>query len=169
MNQVFKFTPGLSDVVAHSLCYEELFFLDDNQVVYKDLSFLAHNRTTELVLDEDETELMQSEIMVMDTKDAFLACDSQIVTYFQGRSFNGEIQYPNLQYANAALKQFRQGNLEGLIMKNMSNDALDQTEQLQEEQKIEEQCDSGDKEGLYRVAESSAMLSALSSLDKHDF
>ena len=61
-------------------------------------------------------ELSPCEMMVIDTLDGHTCCDNAMLTYFQGRLFTGEMKYPNLQYINDALKQYRQGNLEGLLL-----------------------------------------------------
>ena len=81
MDQVFQLCPGLADLIDHSLCDEELIFQDDSEVVYKDLSFLAHNRITHLMGEEGE-ELIPCDIMVIDTLDGHNCCDLARLTYF---------------------------------------------------------------------------------------
>ena len=39
----------------------------------------------------------------------------EYVTYFQGRPYDGQVVYHNLVYVNDALKQYRNGDLEGLV------------------------------------------------------
>ena len=41
-----------------------------------------------------------SEIMVIDTQDGVECADSQFVTYFQGRPYDGQIHYNNIKYIN---------------------------------------------------------------------
>jgi len=53
--------------------------------------------------------------MVIDIKKGEECCDMQYVTYFQGKPYDGTFTYTNLTYINEALKQYRQGNLEGLV------------------------------------------------------
>ena len=81
MNQVFKLFPGLSDVIAHTLCEEDLIFQDDSEVVYKDLAFLTHNRMTHLVVSDGEDH-EPCEIIVIDTLDGQENCDLDKLTYF---------------------------------------------------------------------------------------
>ena len=56
--------------------------------------------------------------MVIDTGKAEDCSDSKYVTFFQGRVFDGHINYTNLQFINDALKQYRNGNHQGLLNDN---------------------------------------------------
>ena len=75
MNQIIKLVPGMKDLVAHILCYEELIYEEANFAVYKDLSFLAHNRVTNLEVSENGEEPQISEIMVIDVQDGHKCAD----------------------------------------------------------------------------------------------
>ena len=46
MNRIYELVPGLSELIDHTLCKEELVPVDD--VIYKDLTFLAYNRVSKL-------------------------------------------------------------------------------------------------------------------------
>ena len=46
MNKIYELVPGLSDLIDHTLCKEEL--VEDENFVYKDLTFLAYNRIIQL-------------------------------------------------------------------------------------------------------------------------
>ena len=73
----------MEDYISHTLTYENLTFCDDNFLVYKDLSYLAHNRVTHLVKDaNDDEEPTIGEIMVIDTISAEDNVDSNYITYF---------------------------------------------------------------------------------------
>ena len=63
--------PGIEDMISHTLCYEELTYLDEDCNVYKDLSLLAHNRVSNHVSEDEDI----SEIMVIDTKKGEECCD----------------------------------------------------------------------------------------------
>ena len=56
--------------------------------------------------------------MVIDSLEADQCVDSQIVTFFQGRKFDGNVQYLNIQYIVDALKQYRDGMLDGVSYSN---------------------------------------------------
>lgn len=80
--------PGLSDLISHSLCYEELTFSEENGQVYKDLSLIANNRLCNLHKNEDGSNEL-SEIIVIDTNSVEDNIDQQYITFFQGKSFDG--------------------------------------------------------------------------------
>ena len=82
MNQVFKLCPCLKDLISHVLCYDELAYSEDGSTVYKDLSYLAHNRVTNLEASEDDQVPQASEIMVIDIQDGHNCADPNYVTYF---------------------------------------------------------------------------------------
>lgn len=44
VNEIYKLVPGIENYISHTLTYENLTFCDDNNLVYKDISFLADNR-----------------------------------------------------------------------------------------------------------------------------
>ena len=87
-------------------------------MAYKDLSLLTKNRMTHLIPEEGEDDTEQSEVMVIDSLEAEQCVDSQIVTFFQGRKFDGNVQYLNIQYIVDALKQYRDGMLDGVSYSN---------------------------------------------------
>ena len=66
--------PGIEDLISHTLCYEELTYLEDDCNVYKDLSLLAHNRVINFT-SENEADHIISEIMVIDTHKGEECCD----------------------------------------------------------------------------------------------
>lgn len=48
VNKFYNLVPGLSDLISHTLCYEELTFSEENGQVYKDLSLISENRIINL-------------------------------------------------------------------------------------------------------------------------
>ena len=72
---------------------------------------------TDLV-EEDGVGLEPCEMMVIDVLDGQSSCDLDKLGYFRGTPFIGDFKYPNLQFIIESLKQYRQGNLEGIIMES---------------------------------------------------
>ena len=87
---------------------------------------------THLEVTEDDQHPQQSEIMVIDTQDGVECADSQFVTYFQGRPYDGQIHYNNIKYIIDALRQYRQGNLNEQLQ--IQQDAVQIEEEKQEEE-----------------------------------
>jgi TFIIF-interacting CTD phosphatase-like protein len=54
MSRIFELVPGLEAQISHTLCKEDL--VPGEGVIYKDLTFLAHNRVSNLNLDQDGEE-----------------------------------------------------------------------------------------------------------------
>ena len=94
--------PDYNSIVSFTLCYEDLEFSEENGLIYKDLALLAYNRTSHFIEHVSEDE--KGEIMVIDIGKAEDCSDSKYVTFFQGRVFDGHINYTNLQFINDALK-----------------------------------------------------------------
>ena len=84
MNEIYKLVPGIEQYISQTLTYENLTFCDDNFLVYKDVSFLAHNRVTNMTQPpNNEDEPMEGEIMVIDVLNAEVNVDPNYITYFQ--------------------------------------------------------------------------------------
>ena len=52
INQIYKLCPGITDLISHTLCNEELVYTSD--MAYKDLSLLTKNRMTHLIPEDGE-------------------------------------------------------------------------------------------------------------------
>ena len=48
IKEIYKLVPGIENYISQTLTYENLTFCDDNFLVYKDISFLSHNRVTNI-------------------------------------------------------------------------------------------------------------------------
>lgn len=57
-------------------------------MVYKDISFLAHNRVSHFS-SQNEEEQIEGEIMVIDTLSAEDNVDTNYITYFLSQKYNG--------------------------------------------------------------------------------
>ena len=45
MNQIYEMIPGVTDIISHTLCYEDMYFdIFENGFTCKDISLLAQNR-----------------------------------------------------------------------------------------------------------------------------
>lgn len=94
MEEVYELVTGLKDLVSHTLCSDDL--LSNNECHYKDLNFLASNRTINLQPDPDDDELTLSEIMVIDTADDCTMQQEETFSFIKASPFIGNVTYPNL-------------------------------------------------------------------------
>lgn len=101
--------PDIKNVVAHTLCYEELVFDNEQGLVYKDIALLAHNRT--LPIDKDTKEEKEGEapgdILVVDVVDSEQHIDAQFITYLESTAYDGKFKYDNMETIHQALSQYR--------------------------------------------------------------
>jgi hypothetical protein len=101
IDQIYKLVPGIEQYISQTLSYENLTFCDDNFLVYKDISFLAHNRVTHMTeIENDDAEPIEGEIMVIDVLSAEDNVDNNYITYFQSQPYNGQLTYTNLANIN---------------------------------------------------------------------
>ena len=117
MNKIYELVPGLNELISHTLCKEDL-VPGEEGMIYKDLTYLAYNRVSNLQLDQDEEQATQSEIMVIDILDGHTCSDQGGFGYLKGQSIDDNFTYPNLKYINDSLKQYRSGAYDQYIQES---------------------------------------------------